>query len=490
MDIKWFRNKRVTVMGLGLHGGGLGVAKWLLKHGARIIVTDMKTAAELAPSVAALTREYARLKRTGFRPHRPIFHLGGHHEADFISTDLVIKNPGVRRDNRFLSLAFVKNVPVDTDVGLFFRLCPFPVAAVTGTKGKTTTTTLLADICRRHDQRTVVGGNIRVSVLDSLDHLLAMSRRRRLIPPPVVLELSSWQVEGLEQHRLSPHVAVITNIKEDHLNTYRDIDDYARAKELIVTSQKTGDVAVLNHDDARVRAMGERLLEKRAAGPKVIWFSGHPMRSGEGCSVVAGFVVFSVGGKLRRIFPVSSIKLLGQHNVANVLAATAAAMALDVPAKTIAATVRAFRGVPNRLEEIAVKGGVTYINDTTATAPDAAIAALKALGGKKKRIILLAGGADKALRFDDWAKEAKRYAKAIVFFDGTATPKMVAALNAVRAKTPYLVAGSMNDALAAARVCASRGDIVLLSPGCASFGMFINEFDRGEQFVRGVKGKK
>lgn len=484
ISIDWFRDKNITVMGLGLHGGGLGAAAWLLTHGAAVTVTDLKDQHALAEPMADLERHYYRqARRLGKRQvHRVRYVLGRHDLKDFMGADMIIQNPGVPRESPLLEAARQHQVPIETDISLFFLLCPFPVAAVTGTKGKTTTTTLLAEMCRRHDPRTVVGGNIRISALAALDRLVAAARRRGVRPPPVVLELSSWQLESLEKHAVSPHVGVITNIKEDHLNRYRDMDDYARAKEMNVAFQGADDVAVLSADDERLKAVAGRVKGR------VLWFGSGPAGGREGCFLSGGRAVFRSRGKSEHVFDKRDIRLSGEHNIGNVLAAAAAARAMGIPKAAIRAGVRAVSRVPGRLDEAAVKGGIRFINDTTATAPDAAIAALRTLGAaRKKRIVLIAGGADKELHFDAWAVSVARYAKHLVLFDGSATPKMEAALERIGAKVPMMGARSMREAVAEARRHARRGDIVLLSPGCASFGLFKHEFDRGDQFVREVR---
>lgn len=508
LTAEWFKGKRVTVMGLGVHGGGLGAAKWLLKRGAIVTVTDLRQLDVLGRSVAALEKARAKeaaRRKTGIPPLR--FVLGRHEDADFSGSDMVIRNPAVPRGNKYIALAEKSGVPVESDTSIFFSLCPFPIAAVSGTKGKTTTTTLLAEICRAHDKRTVVGGNIRISQLDSLDKLLTLAERGAKAPP-IVLELSSWQLESLEARRLSPHVGVLTNVMEDHLNRYDGMDDYARAKELIIAFQRPGDFAVVNADDARVAAMGryKSAVVDAPHGGERLWFSVKPLpRDLSGCFVRGGkaFIRASAvnGGKETVLFPLVAIRIPGVHNVGNVLAACAAAVALRVPLATIRRVVRAFRGVPHRLETIAIKHGVRFVNDTTATAPDASIAALKTYGGAvrtanrtskatastKKRIVLIAGGADKDLTFDVWAKAVKRYVKHLVLIDGTAGEKIDAALKRARVTVPAMKHKSMRGALEEASAHAKRGDVILLSPGCASFGVFLNEFDRGDQFVRLVQ---
>lgn len=470
ISLDWFRHKKITVMGLGVHGGGLGVAKWLVRHGAEVTVTDLKDQHALVAPMSELERMFLRLSnRVDKREiHRPRYVLGRHEPADFTGADMVVQNPGVPREHPLLALAKKSGAIIATDAIIFFSLCPFSITGVTGTKGKTTTTALLGEMARRADARTVVAGNMRVSMLDALDHLLRLAKQKKLVPPPIILELSSWQLEGLALIHKSPHISVVTNIMQDHLNRYRDIDDYAIAKSYAIAFQQVGDIAVLNADDSRLVAWGNEKI-KKFGKTSVVWF----------------------GSKKKQTFvPVAKIKLLGKHNVPNVLAAAAAAHALGVPATIITSVAATFRGVSGRLEDVATVCGVRCINDTTATAPDAAIAALVAFPKYRKKIILIAGGADKNLDFGAWARQVATYVKCLVLFDGTATIKMEAALATAQAKIPIVGARSMAEAVKEAFAHARRGDIVLLSPGCASFGTFQHEFDRGDQFVRAIMHMK
>ena len=491
-DLGWFKGKRITVMGLGLHGGGLGVAKWLLRRGARLTVTDMKDRKSLAKSIAILDTEYKRcLLKPPFktRPKKIRYVLGKHDKADFIQADMIIRNPAVPQDHHLLIQAEKKGIPVESDTSLFFLLCPYPITAVTGTKGKTTTTTLLSEICQKYDKRTVVGGNIRISSMDGLDSLLRLSARKQPAPP-IVLELSSWQLESLEKHKLSPSVSVITNIMRDHLNRYGGrMTNYAAAKELIVKFQKQNDTAVVNADDKRVEAMTHR-LEKRSDHPRIIRFSMVDVRHSDACFLEKGNVVVIEKGRKYIVVPLKSIKIIGEHNIANILAAVAVARSLHIPLKIIAAAVRAFKGVSGRLEMVATKKCITYINDTTATTPDASKAAVETFTDFRtgeRGAILIAGGADKDLHFGSWAKIVAQSVKGLILFNGTATPKMEQALRRAKTKVSWVKVKSMKDAMKAAQAIADSGDTVLLSPGCASFGIFVNEFDRGDQFVAEVK---
>lgn len=457
LDLK---NKKVLVMGLGLHGGGVGVAGWLATQGAKVTVTDLKTKQQLAKSLAELKG-------------LPIkYVLGRHRREDFTKIDLLIKNPGVPDNSPFLQLAIKIGVPVESDISLFFLQCAAPVLGITGTKGKSTTTTLVGEIFKIAKRRPVVAGNIRVSPLKFLKQIKKDSS--------VILELSSWQLESLAKHQMSPRWSVITNLSPDHLNRYANYQAYIEAKTLIFKFQTPGDVCLLNRDNAICRRLGKIVPGER------YWFSKKYFGAENGSYVKSGVIYFRSPGREIKVLPVASIKLLGEHNLENVLAATAISLSAGAPLTAVRSAVKNFKGLPDRLELVSEYAGVKYYNDTTATAPAAAIQSLKTLSNGKKRIILLAGGADKNLVFGDLAREIKKSAKAVVLFPGTATPKLKKEL----LKLNYWAiteASGMTEAVGFAKKLARAGEIVLLSPGCASFGLFINEFDRGEQFREQVK---
>jgi UDP-N-acetylmuramoylalanine--D-glutamate ligase len=322
---------------------------------------------------------------------------------------------------------------------------------------------------------------------------------------PVVLELSSWQLEGLGEAQLSPQYACVTNLSEDHLDRYGSMEAYADAKAQIFLHQDTDGIVVLNWKDPLVHRMSEqamivqgppdngvrlRLVENR------IWFCEdtswvdilEPDRLIFWQQDELVWYTLCDGLPLRWnseiICTVKDVQLIGRHNLANVAAAAALAKAYGVETENIKRAIQNFTGVPDRMEQVRVVNGVRFINDTTATAPAAAIAALHSVDAPT---VVIAGGADKRLSFDEFAQTLVQRAKAIVLLNGTATPKLQAALDAAgddAAADPPIVGpfDSFAPAVEAARELAVSGDIVLLSPGCASFGMFKNEFDRGEQF--------
>ncbi len=465
-----FRGKNVTVMGLGLNQGGLGISKWLLAQGARLTITDLKDRHALAPSIEALERER---KTLGKKAHAIRYALGAHRAEDFKNADLVIQNPGVPRDSRILKLARKAGVPIESDMSIFFRLCAHPIIGVSGTKGKTTVTALLGAMLEAAFGRALVAGNIRKSPHGAY----VMESKRET---PIVLELSSWQLESLKPAERSPNISVLTNVLPDHLNRYDGMADYAAAKELIYAWQLPTDIAIVPYDNAYTRKMGARVRGER------FWASMKPLSDEENGLFYRGTkAVIRAQGVETVLFEMKDARLPGTHNLWNALLAGGAAFLRGAKPAAIRKALRAFKGVPHRLERVHDLRGVTYWNDTAATTPEASIAAMQTIFTRKKGV-LLAGGADKALKFSEWAKVVKRHAKDIILFEGTATPKMAAALKKAGVPVGATVA-SMKEAVAHAARAAKRGEAVLLSPGCASFGLFVNEFDRGDQFRVQVK---
>jgi len=453
------KDKRVLVMGLGVHGGGLGVAAWLVKQGARVTVTDLKRAEELQPSLDALRGlpiEYV---------------LGEHREQDFASADLVVRNPGVPRESKWLQFAQERGVPVEMEMSLFVERLPrgaAQVIGITGTKGKTTTTLMAGAILEEANPKTVVAGNLRVSALELLDQIDAET--------PVVLELSSWQLEAFVPHQVSPHIAAITNISADHLNRYRDIDDYAEAKATIFHYQQPGDFIVLNFDNKLLTRFSPR------AFGQVVWTSATRALK-EGAFRDGSALVWQWSGVRQKIIDVKDLRVPGAHNVENALTAMALASIWGATPEQIAGALAEFRGVEHRQELVREIDGVRYINDTTATAPAAAIAAIETFA--PSGIVLIAGGADKSLDFSEMAREIAAKVRYLILLEGSATDKLAGAVQAAGAKE--IIAGrfdNLQTAVERARSIARAGEIVLLSPGCASFGMFANEFERGDQFKR------
>jgi UDP-N-acetylmuramoylalanine--D-glutamate ligase len=451
-------------MGLGLHGGGLGVTRWLLKQGARVTVTDLKKPEELKPTLQALHGEPVE------------FVLGEHRESDITRADLIVRNPGVPRESHFLALARERDIPVRMEMGLFFERLPRgvdQVVGITGTKGKTTTTLMVGAMLKRVNPKTVVAGNLRVSALELLDQIDAET--------PVVLELSSFQLEEFEWLRISPRLAAITNIYPDHLNRYRDMDEYAAAKSNIFRFQGISDYTILNFDNSFLTRLRPR------APSRVVWFSAQRVLN-DGAYVERDALVWNNHGAKRTILPLAELGAPGEHNVENALAATAVASVWGAAPEAIADALREFKGAPHRLEVVRELHGVTYVNDTTATAPTATVAALHTLKGRG-RIILIAGGSDKGLPYGEMARAIAEAQPRVILLEGAGTGKLREALHIARAESLVIAAfDKFEDAVLCAKENAKEGDIVLLSPGAASFGMFANEFDRGDRFREIVMG--
>lgn len=440
MDWKhWFTNKRVTVMGIDPEGRGLRDALFCAAHGAVVTATDTKLAAELGDSAQKL------------RDAGVALHLGGHTESDFTDTDLVIRAGSAPKNSPYLAAARKAGVRIETDETLFLALAPkITVVGVTGTRGKSTTTHLLYEILRKWKPgQAHIAGNVRgVAALPLLQDVAAGDY--------AVLELASWQLQQFGENHKSPDVAVFTTFMPDHLNYYDgDLSAYLADKANIFLNQPK---------DTGVLIIGEQA--ENAIKEKYAWdLPAH--------TVIARTTAVPSSWK-----PL----LIGEHNRANIACAYEAAKALGVGEKTIADAVESFRGVPGRLERIREKNGVQIFNDTTATTPEATIAALRALEKEyAKKIVLIMGGADKGIAPSALLPLLPDLCKKVILLAGSGTEKI---LPYVQEKIPGTqvytdFASAVHDALAAS----TSGDVVILSPAFASFGMFKNEFDRGDQFI-------
>lgn len=465
MDFNFFKNKKITVLGLGLHGGGVGIVKFLTNHGARVVVTDLKNKEQLATSL----KKIEGLKNVEYA-------LGQHRNEDFVKTDMVIKNPSVPWDSPHIKLALENKIPVEMDSSLFFKFCKNPIIGVTGTKGKTTTASLIYEILKQGGKNPVKVGSGQVSVLDKLDELKKDST--------VVFELSSWRLSALKKEKLSPHIAVITNIFRDHQNYYKSMEDYIADKKNIFLFQKPGDFLIANDESEKIKEMYPEIKSQ------IMKFS--PVFSGEDKSVfVQDDAIFVNDGiDVKKVIEVENIKIPGRHNLLNVMAAVGATYVFGVKVEDIRKAVAGFLGIPHRLEFVTNFKGVKYYNDTAATIPDAAIQSLDCFN---EPIVLIAGGSDKKLEFSSFGKEIAKKAKKVILLQGTATEKLLSEIKKTDNENnlgEILVADSMEKAVELASQISKEGDVVLLSPGAASFGLFLNEFDRGDKFREAVKKLK
>ena len=450
------RGKRVTIVGLGKGRTSAGLAKFLVASGAKVTITDAKPQEALGEGIARLGDTRVELV------------LGpSSDDAALADPDLVFVIPGVRPRSATILRALQNDIPVMTEMSLFFRLCPAPIVGVTGTKGKTTTTTMLERILARGPRKVYSGGNIGRAIIQELDTITKNDI--------VLLELSSFQLETLGR---SPHIAVITNVGEDHLDHHGTREAYINAKRNILAWQGPKDVAVINLDDTTVVAM-QTGTEGQVRGFSLT------QRPKRGAYLAPdGVMALVEGGTTIPLIPASSLRIPGRHNVANALAAAVAGQAADVPAVAIAEELRTFEGVPRRLERVGEKDGVLWINDSAATTPAATITALDAFA---QPAVVILGGVAKGADFTGLAKEVTHRARGAVLI-GQAADDIGAALAVAGSGTfPIVRATSLAYAVDAAARMAKPGDVVLLSPACASFDMFSSADDRGDQFVALVR---
>ncbi|MES2792059.1 MAG: UDP-N-acetylmuramoyl-L-alanine--D-glutamate ligase [Planctomycetota bacterium] len=449
-----FRNRRVTVMGLGSFGGGLGAVQFLTQRGAQLTVTDVRTAADLAEPLAQL----ACLTDV-------VWHLGGHHAADFTDTDLVVVSPAVPKDNPFLQLAIDAQVPLSSEMNLFWDLNPAPVIGMTGSNGKSTTTAMTHAILQATERTCWLGGNIGRSLLPLVDQIQPHDA--------VVLELSSFQLEDLDHLQRSPHVAIVTNFSANHLDRHGTLDNYRWAKQAILRYQTAADFAILNQDDPDVAEWPT---------PGRTLFFGLTDLGREGLFLRANrTAVFRFDGQEKTLAVPEWLSLPGIHNLQNALGAVCAACAFNVSDTAIEQGLRGYQALPHRLELVAEIGGRRFFNDSLATTPESAIVALAAFD---QPIILFAGGYDKGSDLTEMARAiAAKPVKAVALM-GKTGPHLKQLLDQFdpAQQVRRQVCENFDEAFRWAVSQSQRGDILLLSPGCASYDWFRNFVDRGAQF--------
>jgi len=441
-------NKRVLVVGLGK--SGVASALFLKAHGARVTVSDTKSGDELRNEIPVLL------------DHGITVETGGHGERTFRGQDWIIVSPGVPVDAPPLVQARSSGEPVIGEIELAAQFLPGPVVAITGSNGKTTTTTLTGEIMTAAGFPALVGGNIGTP---------AISLAERAQPETViVLEVSSFQLETIQTFR--PKVAMVLNVTPDHLDRHRTFEIYVDAKARIFENQQGSDFAVLNSDDPTCLALGSR------THAPVFWFS-RQKEVERGAWVRDGNIVFRDGSGQREILQVSEIPLKGAHNLENVLAAVCAGVLMGCAPEKIRQAVRDFKAVEHRLEFVATLRGVDYYNDSKATNVDATI---KALESFPANIHLILGGKDKGSDYtvlnDLLRQRVKR-----VYTIGAAAAKIESQI-----KAEVVHAETLENAIRKANAAAQPGDVVLLAPACASFDQFKSYEHRGRVFKEIVQG--
>ncbi len=444
-------------MGLGINGGGLASALYFARRGAAVTVTDLRTREALASSIEALAGLPIR------------YVLEKHEERDFIETDMVIKNPAVPTASPYLQAARSRGVSVETDLSVFLSLASNPILAVTGSKGKSTTASAIHFALKLIDPNARLGGNITVSPLSFLDDLDPRS--------PVVLELSSWQLGDLKGRGLiKPLISAFTVILPDHLDKYPGMNEYVEDKKAIFQEQGRRSFAVFNLDDpwqkdfprqtdARSFFHSENALPDGVLGG---WLSGE-----------TGVVRLSETGPVKTVLAESRIP--GAHNRSNLLCAAVVLSLYGVKAEVIRRALAEFPGVEHRLEMFHTWKGARIYNDSAATIPHATVQALKAL---EPPVVLITGGTDKNIDFSPLSEVAEK-PEAIILLAGTGTEKLRRVLDSrsIHYEGPFT---ELSPAVSAALSRAREGVSILFSPGCTSFGMFQNEFDRGRKFKQTV----
>jgi len=446
------------VLVVGLARSGVAAAKLCAAHGARVTVTDRRAATELA--------EAARhLGGSGVS-----FALGGHDERDFTSADLVVVSPGVPLSLPEIGEARRQGVPVMAEVELAWRFaCAVPLVAITGTNGKSTTTALGGALFQE-DRRAFVGGNLGTPLSE-----YPLSGRPADV---VVAELSSFQLEGIE--RLRPTVAAVLNVTPDHLDRYRDVEDYALAKARLFANQQGGDFAVANARDARTVAMAGA----SRAGLVTFGFGEPAPRSVRDPSgEPAGTVVFTPASGVPERYLVRTRALRGRHNRENAMAAVACARLLGVPGPALQRGLDGFPGLPHRLELVAERGGVEWVNDSKATNVDSTLVGLAAFPAGTPSVVLVLGGRGKRAPYAPLRALFAGRVKALLTI-GEDAPAIETELGGLCPTEPC---GDLAGAVQRASRLAGPGDVVLLSPACASYDQFRNYEERGEVFRRLVQ---
>ncbi len=439
---------KIAVVGYGVEGKS--VVKYFAKHKAAITVCDVDGSIKQAQS-------------EGGHIH---FKLGPHYLNDLGGFDLIFRSPGIP----YLKPEFnIVRSRLTSATKYFFEKCPCPIVGITGTKGKGTTASLIYEMLKGQKRRVFLGGNIGTSPLDFLDGLRS--------DDIVILELSSFQLQDLNK---GPSVAVVLGINEDHLDHHKDFDEYIEAKKNIIKFQGASDFAVIDGDNEISNSFA------KGAKSKVFKISFKPLAD-DGAFIKVGKLIFK-HGKTGIIFgEKNNVGLIGEHNLKNILAAGAAANLLGVPIDAIGKVVREFRGLPHRLEFVGEIGGAKFYNDSASTNPLTTIAAFRAFGAPT---ILIAGGSEKNADFSSLGEEiAKRKNIKTVVLMGQTRGKIESAIEKACVKSPrtdapleLIGADSYMEAFMVAKMLAASGDVVLLSPACASFDMFKNYAQRGDIF--------
>jgi UDP-N-acetylmuramoylalanine--D-glutamate ligase len=454
--------KKVLVVGLGLQGGGVGIVRFFSELGAKVTVTDKKNETQLFQSID-------RLKHSS---NKVIFHLGGHNIEDFTNADVIFKGPSVPWDSPEIIEAHKKNIPIEMEMAFVVSNYPGKVIGITGTRGKSTTTNLIFNVLKENGFKVTLGGGLPgISTIECLKEAEEDSW--------LVAELSSWALSGFHRKKISPHIAVFTNFYPDHLNYYKNLDDYFYDKQAIFRYQKEEDYLVIN------KSLKENFLKLGLS-----FFDRHTPKGAPGdfqkitsprldknfCA--SSTIVFS-----KSDFPYELTHIKGDHNLENAGATLKVAEILKIDKNKTVEIIKNFVGLPYRQQVVGKKGNVTFINDTTSTTPIATIKAIDALKGNK--IILILGGNSKNLPGDQLINRLDRVKK-IILLVGSFTDEVLPVLKEKYIEKLMGPFDNLEEAIKSGYEIAKDIDptILLFSPGATSFAMFNNEFHRGEEFNR------
>lgn len=447
-----YNGKKALVCGMAR--SGIAAAKLLNRLGARVTLQDMKKREEISADVLALEGEGI------------VLYTGANPDEIACAQDLIVLSPGIPCDLPFIAAAEEAGIEVISEVELAYRLTPCPITAITGTNGKTTTTTLTGEIMKTAYSGTAVVGNIGIPYSEEVERLTEKDW--------VVAEISSFQMEKAKEFH--PHISAVLNITPDHLNRHKTMDVYIAMKERVFAKQTAEDFCILNHGDEACRKMADKTAAK-------VFFFDSSETLAEGIYLNGDAIEVRWGTINETLIHVDELQILGVHNYENVMAAAAMGICAGIALDTIRTVLKGFAGVAHRIEYVATVDGVDYYNDSKGTNVDASIRAVLAM---KKPIVLIGGGYDKGSSFDEWTKLFPGRVKHLVLI-GVTAPKVRASAEKF-GFTAISDCETFEEAVALCREKAEDGDCVLLSPACASWGMFDNYEQRGDMFKEQVRG--
>lgn len=447
-------DQKVLVAGTGK--SGIAAAKVLLEMGGEVVLYDGNK--ELDPE---------KIKANFEDGTKVSVVLGELTRPDLLGVELSIISPGIPLDAPFVAVLDEAKIPIWSEIQLAYHVSKGKLAAITGTNGKTTTTALTGEIMKAFYEEVFVVGNIGIPYTET-----ALETTDKSV---TVAEVSSFQLETIMDFR--PDVSAILNITPDHLNRHGTMENYIEVKERIASNQTEHDWIVLNYDDEVLREFGE----SKELKPKVLYFSGRQELK-EGLYLDGDVIMYRHGGKTEELVNVQELQLLGRHNYENVMAAIGISIHMGVPMETILRVVKAFQAVEHRIEFVLERAGVRYYNDSKGTNPDAAIQAIHAMPGP---IVLIAGGYDKQSEYDEWIESFGEKVKYMVLIGQTRDK--IAECARRHGFTEIMYAEDMAEAVRVCAAYANTGGNVLLSPACASWGMFDNYEQRGDIFKECVR---